>query len=162
MLQGNYDFLCSNTFVSFRLLGHSRQSVQQVLERHGRLRGHVLWAGLRHHARQARHQVRVQVQVVLRCGVQRLRGHGGCPHLQAPQASRLVGHNLRRRIWPITVTTDSLTCALMTAFYYGIYYWDLLTVIPPAFDPMTLPEAETSQTLIVNWKLGPVSDRVLL
>ena len=50
----------------------------------------------------------------------------------------------------------------MTAFYYGIYNWDLLTVIPLAFDPLTLPEAETSQTTMLNWKQGPVSDRVLL
>lgn len=48
---------------------------------------------------------------------------------------------------PIT-TTDSLTCALLAALYYGIYNWDLLTVIPLAFDPFTLPEAETSQTFI--------------
>lgn len=50
----------------------------------------------------------------------------------------------------------------MTAFYYGIYNWDLLTVIPLAFDPLTLPEAETSEILMLNWKSEPVTDGVLL
>ena len=122
----------------YRLLGHSGQSLQQVFERHGRLWGHVLWAGLRHHASQARHQVRVQVQVVLRCGVQRLWGRGGHSHLQAPQATGLAGHNLEKETSP---TTDSLTPALMTAFYYEIYDWDPLTLIPRTLEPLTLSEA---------------------
>lgn len=85
----------------FRIPGHGGQSVQQVLQGHGRLRGHVLWAGLRHHAHQARHQVRMQVQVVLRRGVQRLRGGGGRSHLQASQETGLAGRHLTREPRPI-------------------------------------------------------------
>ncbi|MGH0149547.1 UNVERIFIED_CONTAM: hypothetical protein FKN15_024300 [Acipenser sinensis] len=62
--------------------GNSRESLQQDVERDGRLRCHVLWAGLRHYQSDAHHQVRMQVPVVLLRQVQRLRGDCGRTHLQ--------------------------------------------------------------------------------
>jgi len=66
--------------------------VRPVVPRAGQLRGHVLRPRLRHHARPAGHQVRVQVPVVLRCGVPGLRGNRGRAHVQATHAeTRLAG-----------------------------------------------------------------------
>lgn len=91
----------SEAFILFssldRLFGDSWQSVQQVLKRHRWLWGHVLWTRLRHHARQTCYQVWMQVQVVLRSGVQRLWGRSGHSHLQTAQETWLVGHNLAKR-----------------------------------------------------------------
>lgn len=77
-----------------RLFGDSWKSVQQILKRHRWLWGYVLWTRLRHHARKTCFKVWVQVQVVLRSGVQRLWGRSRCSHLQTTQEAWLVGYNL--------------------------------------------------------------------
>lgn len=77
-----------------RVLGHSRESLQQVLQGHGWVWSDVLRPGLWHNAGCTRHQVRVQVPLVLCRQVQGMPGDSRLPHLQSTETCRVAGSDL--------------------------------------------------------------------